>query len=139
MNHDFINDFEQIDDNELDIYGETAQEREAGINHLFDLITGYAARRLNFDASQESDKAVVYMVIDCLAKGVEKEVAVGHIMGHIMLMGFYISEDDIKKTLEQAEKLCIKEILAYKIAVEDVYESYAHPADVIMKVHKLLE
>lgn len=139
MNHDFINDFEQIDDNELDLYGETAQEREAGINHLFDLITGYAARRLNFDASQESDKAVVYMVIDCLAKGVEKEVAVGHIMGHIMLMGFYISEDDIKKTLEQAEKLCNKEILAYKIAVEDVYESYAHPADVIMKVHKLLE
>lgn len=139
MNHDFINDFEQIDDNELDIYGETAQEREAGINHLFDFITGYAVRRLNFDASQESDKAVVYMVIDCLAKGVEKEVAVGHIMGHIMLMGFYISEDDIKKTLEQAEKLCIKEILAYKIAVEDVYESYAHPADVIMKVHKLLE
>ena len=96
MNHDFINDFEQIDDNELDIYGETAQEREVGINHLFDFITGYAARRLNFDASQESDKAVVYMVIDCLAKGVEKEVAVGHIMGHIMLMGFYISEDDIK-------------------------------------------
>lgn len=139
MNHDFINDFEQIDDNELDIYGETAQEREAGINHLFDLITGYAARRLNFDASQESDKAVVYMVIDCLAKGVEKEVAVGHIMGHIMLMEFYISEDDIKKTLEQAEKLCNKEILAYKIAVEDVYESYAHPADVIMKVYKLLE
>lgn len=139
MNHDFINNFEQIDDNELDIYGETAQEREAGINHLFDFIIGYAARRLNFDASQESDKAVVYMVIDCLAKGVEKEVAVGHIMGHIMLMGFYISEDDIKKTLEQAEKLCIKEILAYKIAVEDVYESYAHPADVIMKVHKLLE
>ena len=139
MNHDFINDFEQIDDNELDIYGETAQEHEAGINHLFDFITGYAARKLNFDASQESDKAVVYMVIDCLAKGVEKEVAVGHIMGHIMLMGFYISEDDIKKTLEQAEKLCIKEILAYKIAVEDVYESYAHPADVIMKVHKLLE
>ena len=139
MNHDFINDFEQIDDNELDIYGETAQEREAGINHLFDFITGYAARRLNFDTSQESDKAVVYMVIDFLAKGVEKEVAVGHIMGHIMLMGFYISEDDIKKTLEQAEKLCIKEILAYKIAVEDVYESYAHPADVIMKVHKLLE
>ena len=41
MNHDFINDFEQIDDNELDIYGETAQEREAGINHLFDFITGY--------------------------------------------------------------------------------------------------
>ena len=139
MHHDFINDFEQIDDNELDIYGETAQEREAGINHLFDFITGYAARRLNFDTSQESDKAVVYMVIDCLAKEVEKEVAVGHIMGHIMLMGFYISEDDIKKTLEQAEKLCIKEILAYKIAVEDVYESYAHPADVIMKVHKLLE
>ena len=139
MNQDFINDLEQIDDNELDIYGETAQEREAGINHLFDFITGYAARRLNVDASQESDNAVVYMVIDCLAKEVEKEVAVGHIMGHIMLMGFYISEDDIKKTLEQAEKLCIKEILAYKIAVEDVYESYAHPADVIMKVHKLLE
>lgn len=139
MNQDFANDLEQLDDNELDIYGETAQEREVGITHLFDFITRYAARKLNFDASQESDKAVVYMVIDCLAKEVEKEVAVGHIMGHIMLMGFYISEDDIKKTLEQAEKLCIKEILAYKIAVEDVYESYAHPADVIMKVHKLLE
>ena len=139
MNQDSANDLEQIDDNELDIYGETAQEHEAGINHLFDFITGYAARRLNFDASQESDKAVVYMVIDCLAKGVEKEVAVGHIMNNIMLLGYYISEDDIKKTLEQAEKLCIKEILAYKIAVEDVYESYAHPADVIMKVHKLLE
>ena len=139
MNRDLINDYEQMDNEELDIYGETVQEREAGIAHLFDFITGYAAKRLNFDASQESDKAVVYMVIDCLAKGVETEVAVGHIMGHIMMMGYYISEDDIKKTLEQAEKLCIKEILAYKIAVEDVYESYAHPADVIMKVHKLLE
>lgn len=139
MNQDFANDFEQIDDNELDIYGETAQEREAGINHLFDFITGYAARKLNFDASQESDKAVVYMVIDCLAKEVETNVAVGHIMNNIMLLGYYISEDDIKKTIDQAKKLCFKEILAYKIAVEDVYESYAHPADVIMKVHKLLE
>ena len=139
MNQDSVNVFEQIDDNELDIYGETAQEREAGINHLFDFITGYAARKLNFDASQESDKAVVYMVIDCLAKEVETNVAVGHIMNNIMLLGYYISEDDIKKTIDQAKKLCFKELLAYKIAIEDVYESYAHPADVIMKVHKLLE
>ncbi len=139
MNQNFANDLEQIDDNELDIYGETAQEREVGITHLFDFITGYAARKLNFDASQESDRAVVYMVIDCLAKEVETDIAIGHIMNNIMLLGYYISEDDIKKTLDQAKKLCIKEILAYKIAVEDVYESYAHPADVIMKVHKLLE
>lgn len=139
MSRDFITDFEQIDDNELDVYGETAEERDAGIGHLFDFITGYAARKLNFDASRESNKAVVYMVIDCLAKEVETDVAVGHIMNHIMLLGYYISEDDIKKTLDQAKKLCFKEIMAYKIAIEDVYESYAHPADVIMKVHKLLE
>ena len=139
MNNDSIDDFEQYDDEEIDIYGDTPTEREAHINQLFGYITESAMRRLEYDVTQEENRLLTYMAIDCLAKGAEENVAVRHILTHLVGMGYFMAEEDIKETLSRVKELCVREIQAYKISVEDVYESYAHPADVIMKVYKLLE
>lgn len=138
MNNDFIDDIEQYDDEEVDIYGDTPAERDAHINQLFGYITESAMRRLEYDVTQEENRLLTYMAIDCLANGVEENVAIRHILTHLVGMGYFMTEEEIKETLSRVKELCVREILAYKIAVEDVYESYAHPADVIMKVHKLM-
>jgi hypothetical protein len=138
MNNDFIDDIEQYDDEEVDIYGDTPAERNAHINQLFGYITESAMRRLEYDVTQEENRLLTYMAIDCLAKGAEENVAVRHILTHLVGMGYFMTEEEIKETLSRVKEHCVREILAYKIAVEDVYESYAHPADVIMKVHKLM-
>lgn len=138
MNNDSIDDIEQYDDEEVDIYGDTPAEREAHINQLFGYITESAMRRLEYDVTQEENRLLTYMAIDCLAKGAEENVAVRHILTHLVGMGYFMTEEEIKETLSRVKEHCVREILAYKIAVEDVYESYAHPADVIMKVHKLM-
>ena len=138
MNNGFIDDIEQYYNEEIDIYGDTPTERDAHINQLFGYITESAMRRLEYDVTQEENRLLTYMAIDCLAKGVEENVAVRHILTHLVGMGYFMTEEEIKETLSRVKEHCVREILAYKIAVEDVYESYAHPADVIMKVHKLM-
>ena len=138
MNNDFIDDIEQYYNEEIDIYGDTPTERDAHINQLFGYITESAMRRLEYDVTQEENRLLTYMAIDCLAKVTEENVAVRHILTHLAGMGYFMTEEEINETLSKVKEHCVREILAYKIAVEDVYEAYAHPADVIMKVHKLM-
>ena len=139
MDKDYIDEVEQFNNEDIDIYGDTDAERELHINQLFGFITRHAVRRLNLDESQEENNLLIYMAIDCLSKGIDTDVAIGHILAHMMGMGYFITESNIKETLAEVKEHCQKEILAYAIAIDDISESYADPAMVIIKVHKLLE
>lgn len=139
MNRDFTADF-NLEEDEFDNCEDMDEdERKDGINHLFEFITGYALRRLNEDESLEENRALIFMAIDCAAKNIDEEEAANHILATLMGMGYFITEDELEETLSKVKEECVKEIMAYKIAVKALYELHAHPADVMMEVYKLLE
>lgn len=128
---------DEDDEYDEDEFGD--DEIEDGINMLFDFITGFALRKLELDESDDLERMVVFMSIDCESKGVGEEETVGYILAKLMGMGFYLSEENVRGILADVKAHCQVEIMAYKIAVDALYEQNEHPADVLMKVNQLLE
>lgn len=122
-----------------DIDTEEAETEEMLYDELiFNTIARHAARKLELDGADEDDILLLNVIIDCEVKGLKEDAAVHYIICKLMGMGYYISEDDVKCTLSDVKTYCQSEIMAYKIALDEIYNYSTDPEIVFIKVNDFL-